>query len=407
MEDCITAMASLIDSQAQFTQRCKEIGLSVNIENRLKAAGISSLGVLAYSHGQPGQALNEDSFRAWLRADIDPAIGLADSALVKRLLFEAHTLVLAALKEQVTAPEAAAAKKVPASEREAKMQNLRGLLTGLNIEGPTEPGHSLLDSCAQMFHLNEIRYLPPEKCVSRLHEVTHAKSPLKQLEIESDKLVLKEHQEVPSETAHSGLQVKEALERRGLGLVFADLITHASYTRYISALFAHLHRDPPAGYSRCSVSQLVSADRAVWSKLIEDGIKPKRDTHGVLPLDTALTRALESYQVSFALLPLPQAKKPNPKNDKDKDKDRVYNVWDKRHKGGKGKGKGKGSKGQKLPYGIVKLGGTGRTPDGENLCFKYNLEGCEDAADGATCPKGKHVCAKCFGTHGIKDHSKH
>ena len=332
-------------------------------------------------------------------ADIDPAIGLAGSALVKRLLFEAHTLVLAALKEQVTAPEAAAARKVPASEREAKMQNLRGPLTGLNIAGPTEPGHSLLDSCAQMFHLNEIRYLPPEKCVSRLHEVTHAKSPMKQLEIESDKLVLKEHQDVPSETAHSGLQVKEALERRGLGLVFADLITHASYTCYISALFAHLHRDPPAGYSRCSVSQLVAADRAVWSKLLEDGVRPKRDSHGILPLDTALTRALESYQVSFALLPLP--------HDKDKDKDKVYNVWDKRHKGGKGKGKGKGVKGQKLSYGIVKLGGTGRTPDGENLCFKYNLDGCEDAADGAACPKGKHVCAKCFGTHGIKDHNKH
>ena len=48
------------------TKRCKEVGLSVHIENRLKAAGVSSLGVLAYSFGQPGQALNEDSFRAWL-----------------------------------------------------------------------------------------------------------------------------------------------------------------------------------------------------------------------------------------------------------------------------------------------------------------------------------------------------
>ncbi len=265
--------------------------------------------------------------------------------MVKRLIFEAHTLVLAALKEQVTAPESAAAKKVPASERESKMQNLRGLLTGLNIEGPTEPGHSLLDACAQMYHLNEIRYLAPEKCVSRLHEVTHAKSPLKQLEIESDKLVLKEHQDVPAETAHSGPQVKEALERRGLGLVFADLITHSSYTRYISALFAHLHREPPPGYSRCSVSQLVAADKAVWSKLLEDNVKPRRNPDGTYPLDGVLVRALESYQVSFSLLPLPQTKKPNPKGDSDKDKDKVWKVWDKRHKGDrKGKGKGKGGK---------------------------------------------------------------
>ena len=82
----LRAMASLIDSRAQFAQRCKDVGLSTHIENRLKASGITSLGVLAYSHGQPGQALNEDSFRAWLRTDVDPSIGLADAALVKRLL---------------------------------------------------------------------------------------------------------------------------------------------------------------------------------------------------------------------------------------------------------------------------------------------------------------------------------
>ena len=241
----------------------------------------------------------------------------------------------------MTAPEAAAAKKVPASEREFKMQNLKTTLTGLNVEGPTEPGHSLLDSCAQMAHLNELKYLAPERCVSRLHEVTNAKTPSRQIEIESDKLVLKE-QDIPSENAHSGLQVKEALERRGLGLVFADIISHSCYTRYISALFAHLHREPPPGYSRCSVSQLVAADKAVWSKLLEDGIKPRRDIAGDLPLDVHLMRALESYQVSFALLPLPQSKKPNPKGDKekDKDKDKVYNPWGKKQKGDR-KGKRK------------------------------------------------------------------
>ena len=76
-----------------------------------------------------------------------------------------------------------------------------------------------------------------------------------------------------------------------------------------------------------------------------------------------------------------------------------------RDKGGvKGKGRGKG---QRVPYPIVKLGGVGRTPDGKNLCYKYNLEGCREAADGASCPKGEHVCAKCFGPHPISEHGKH
>ena len=106
----------------------------------------------------------------------------------------------------------------------------------LNIEGASEPGHTLLDSCAQMFHLNEGKYLAPDRCVSRLHEVTHSKQPTRQLELESDKLIIREKQEVPAENASSALQVKEALERRGLALVFADLVTHSAYTKYLSTL---------------------------------------------------------------------------------------------------------------------------------------------------------------------------
>ena len=396
-------MASLIDSTAQFEQRGKDVGLSVAALGRLQRAGIVALGVLAYSHGQPGQAISDDAFSNWVRNNIDNAMSLGDQAMIKRLLFEAHMLVLASLKEQVTTPDAAAHRKVPPSERESKMSNIKTTLVGLNLEAANEPGHTLLDACAQMFHLNEIRYVPPEKCVSRLHEVTHAKQPSKQIELEADKLVIKEKQEVPTETASSALQVKEALERRGIGLVFADLVSHASYTKYLSSLFGHLHREPPPGYSRCSVGQLVNADKTVWARMLEEGIRPKRAADGTLPLDTALSRALESYQVSFALLPLPAAKKVEkpPKPPKIRTQ-----FWAKPGKG-KGGGKSKSGKGQKLPFGIVKLGGVGRTPDGKNLCFKYNLESCSEASDGAACTKGEHLCAKCFGAHPISEHNKH
>ena len=59
------------------------------------------------------------------------------------------------------------------------------------------------------------------------------------------------------------------------------------------------------------MSQLVSADRSVWAKLLEDGIRPKRAADGTLPLDTALSRALESIRCRLHLLPLPHAKKPD------------------------------------------------------------------------------------------------
>ena len=69
-------MASLIDSSAQFDQRAQEIGLSRASIGRLHRAGIVTLGVLAYSHGRPGQAISDDAFNTWVRDNIDNAMSL-------------------------------------------------------------------------------------------------------------------------------------------------------------------------------------------------------------------------------------------------------------------------------------------------------------------------------------------
>ena len=135
------------------------------------------------------------------------------------------------------------------------MKAIKKRLTGLLIEGPLEPGNALLDTTASMMQLNEIKYIPPEKCISRTHEVLNQKSPTKQLDISAENLVVKEKQDTPDMTVTSALQVQEAFQRRGIALVFADLITHENYTRYLTTLFGHLHRDPPAGYARTNVSQ--------------------------------------------------------------------------------------------------------------------------------------------------------
>ena len=397
-------MASLLDSEAQFRQRAKECKLSDAALLDLSRLGVTSFGLLAYSFGQPGQNIADEAFNNWIRQEVNPAITLADGSALKRLLFESHTLVMASLKEQVIAPDSAASKKVPPTERDSKMRHVRNSLQGLLIEGPLDPGHSLLDACAQMHYTNEIKYLAPERCVSRMHEVTHGKSPAKQVEIDADRLIVKEKDEIPDETAHSALQVKEALERRGIGLVFADLITYTSYSKYLTSLFAHMHRDPPPGYARTSVSQIIAADKAVWAKLLEDGIKPKREASGEIPLDNALQKALESYSVSFTLLPLPQQKKSQPTAVVPKPKAGVKNINFQKPTKGKGKSKGS-SKGPRVPYQIIQAGGVGKTPDGSNICFKYNIEGCNDAADGASCKRGKHCCAKCFSNHSLKDHS--
>ena len=172
---------------------------------------------------------------------------LADIAGAKRLLFESQTMVLASLQEKVNVNEQTVVKKVPVAERETKMKLIKQKLCGLLIEGPLEPGHSLLDLTAHMMNLNEIRYVAPEKCVSRTHEILNQKTPSKQIDVSAESLVVREKTDIPEMTVTSALQVQEAFQSRGISLVFADLVRcHDSYSRYITTLFSESSSPKPS-----------------------------------------------------------------------------------------------------------------------------------------------------------------
>ena len=145
--------------------------------------------------------------------------------------------------------------------------------------------------------------------------------------------------------------------------------------------------------------------------LLEESVRPKRDDVGVLALDSKLMDSLQSYRVSFSLLPL-IAKKENPHQSSSNTGKpsgnqggkgasvQVQKHWVK-PKGGKKGGKGK----IRVPHHIFKLGGTASNPAGEAICFGYNSSsGCSEAADGSKCRRGLHICAKCYGLHGIQKH---
>ena len=144
-------MASLIDSEAHFSKRAGEVRLGDAALRALQRLGLNSMGSLAYAHGQPGQPLDEASFTNWVQSTVDANVSLGDMSAIKRLLFESQTLVLAALREQVVNPDSAALKKVPEAERD------RRTLIGVLIEGPMEPGHALLDLCAQQRESGQLR----------------------------------------------------------------------------------------------------------------------------------------------------------------------------------------------------------------------------------------------------------
>ena len=108
-------------------------------------------------------------------------------------------------------------------------------------------------------------------------------------------------------------------------------------------------------------------------KLVENNIKPRKDSAGNFPMYSALMASLESYEVSFTLLPLPSKGHPNPKRPAKRPKLTHPNTEDAKQTPAKGKGKfkssgkGKGSGQQPwiaIPKFIQDLGGVATMPSG-------------------------------------------
>ena len=373
------------------------MGLSDTAVRALRRHGLATLGKVAHAISMPGQPPSDETISSWMQQNMAGST-LGDQSALRRLIWEGGALATADLRDQLSNPDAATNRKVPEAERTRRMDALKASLPGLLLEGTLEPSHHLLDRAAALEKENVFRYLGPEMCTSRSWEVTHSKPERKFLELDAGKISLSSHSSVPDNPPHSALQLQECLLRRGVAFVFAQVCSYSPYQRYVSQLFQHLARDPPPGHARCSVTQIARADRMVFEKIIERGVKPKRDPSGDYPLDDALLPALECYEVSMCLLPLVVSsltKKPGKREAPPKGQGRSSGPA----KFQKGSGKGKGRvHGPPVPKAIVDLGGKASAPDGRAICFNFNLDGCARPE----C-KRAHVCARCFKSgHGIK-----
>ena len=208
----IDAMVSIIDSEAHFSKRSEEIGLSIAGQTSLTRAGYTTLGRLAFAVGQPGTPLVEHDFNNFATNILGGMASMHDISSIKRLLFESQTMVMANLREQVTSPDVSASKKMPAVEREAKMRNLRARLPGVLIEKQIEPSHALLNLVAQIWESRQLVYIEVDKLTSREHEVLYSKT-TKQLSVDPDKLVVKEESKVPDQSAYNGTPGAGSLEK--------------------------------------------------------------------------------------------------------------------------------------------------------------------------------------------------
>ena len=409
-------MTSIVDSKAHLLKRCSDVGMSERATTQLVQNNLDTMGKLAFSIGQPGQPLDNAEFENYARNTLGALMSQADAAVLKRLVFEGHTLVLGQLRELVTDPNAAANRKLPAIEREHRMADLKRRLTGVVLERQLEPSHELLELMMQQKESNQLNYVQLERCTSREWEITMGKSK-KQLSLDSEKLIVKERSDIPDQYHSSELQAFEALRRRGVAMSFADMISWESHERYLQQLTSHLRLDPPQNYSRPTLQQVLKADQQVFLYLIRVGAQLKRLPDNTLDLDVKLLEALQSYEVGFHLLPLPKPAQGHgqPSQGAGNTLHGKGTSWQSfRSQPYKGKGKSAGSKGKSkggkgvLPKFLLGRDNTNMDTHGRRLCFNFQTGKCSDAPAGGECARGWHLCCRnnCFAPHAEKDHDK-
>jgi hypothetical protein len=391
--------SSFVDSKAVFQGRARNIGISQTVIDDMDRRGWSTIAQFAYSTTFVPGAADDTSF---VNAVLVPLLGAPDHIsvpLIRRLFYESFTLMAAELKSRVDSnknPEECT-RRLADPERRVRFRQLESQVQGLVIRDEWEPAHALTDLFVEMAERNTLSYVPWEKCISRVTENAG---------IRKDSS-WKDKPEVSLEAADysSDFRIFQLLARRGMALHMAGLMSYMTHDKWVQIMLYELHRTQPKSHQQLTVEQLQLADVELWnrmSELVRDGIQP---VGGVRPLETAFLRMIIAPEVRLTLMPLA---KPFQREGKGQGKTHAQQ----QQQGGGKQQQGGGKQQQQQPQAaavkkpsknakkkakktdrVLKYGSS-VTPDGEEICFAYNGDGCSNSA----CTR-KHVCQKCFANH--------
>ena len=299
-------MSNIQDSEAHFASRALEYGLHAAFLNRLKDQGISTLGHLAFAVFRPGAEFEEKAFNDWA-TDVNEGVPLAmgAAAALRRLHFESEVVLTSTIRASVETPETGTPKPVPFAEKAARLDELRARFTGLNIHGAGEPSHALLDEACAQFETRVLRYIEPQKCTSRELEITSGRSD-KKLKLDAGTLSVSESRSVPDEAISTTFHLAQCMRRRALAYEFSNLLSFQVHELYTEKLLKHLSAVPPNGYQATTLAQVLRADKEVFNFLAQEVNDIRPNAQNVRPLDGAMAQALQNYNVTFHLVPLPR-----------------------------------------------------------------------------------------------------
>ena len=384
---------SLADSEAAFEQHVRKVDKSGTLHPLLVGQGILNLSALAFAVGTPQVPPSDEQFKDFatgINNGIDMSFG--QQSALRRLHFEASAIVMAELKSKATDTSGDGTRKLPVAEKAARLKDQESRLPGLRTRGELQPSYALVDMVAHIKETNCIIWIAPSKCSKRDAEV---QSSLKEkpvtlsLEQQMVKLASPE-QAIPVDTS-TDLQLQWALQRRGLAFDQCSLIKHEEREIWVQQLLGQLTREPPTGFSKVTTSQVIRADRELFTIMAQEIQGPLQvDAAGEFPMEKKLKELRTDPRVTMHLLPLPRSAaketehvstKPQPQRPEKKAK-------------AKASSKAKASCPTELKDYKQK------TASGDRICWAFNLkDGCNNEVSNGKCKKGAHCCIKCHRTN--------
>ena len=400
LERLTVVTMALVDSEVAFQKRCDE--LEENLFTLLKAQSISNYSTLAFVLGSP-QAQVQD---AGMNALADRVFGaghvLGQVSMLRRIHFEACTFVMADMRTQISGVDASEpVRKLPFFEKQNRLEQQKSRITGLLHKPEQQPAHTLIDVVFNMMESGAITYIAPSKCHSREQEVqSEAKSKSKQIVTLEQGALKTFHSATLSDVdTTTELRLFFAFQRRHLAFELNKFLSWELCQQWVDKLMSSLTSDAPSNCQAVSLTQILRADREMFSILAaehEGGLQAKAGEKP--PLDKTFKRLLHDPRINVHLIAMPkqvssgQPKRPNettanspakqPTKKQRPNTDRVA---------------------PQLPPELKGL--KTRTTDNKPICWHKNLKkGCTNPVKNNGCRYGFHVCMKCLQSgHGAAD----
>ena len=378
-----------LDSKAAFAARCKAVGLSEDNKKVLRDGGFDTVGTLAFAISASPSSLDETEVRSWLTGVFSAGLAADQTAKMRRLLFEAQNLSISDMRSRVEPQSETMVRSMPVAERVARQQALEKRFTGHMFSPETLPAHSVVDALVKQLDDGVLRYLPAFKFISRAQESQQIKKDHPLVVDNDGNLKISKSNDLGNCDTSSELSLRAAWTRRALAYDLAGLCSFQTLEQWTHKCFITMLRPVPQGYTRVSLSQVIAADRHMWTLASHNLMGNLTAAAGhEKPLEAQVRTLSDNPEVLQFLNALPVAAASSPLK---RGPDGEQKTPKGKRKGGKGNKGGKNN--QDPPKKFTVPEGCMSQVEGKPVCFAYNMGRCRFKTNGKNrCARAFHVC---------------